>query len=162
MTKKGLQGWFAELRRRNVVRVAAAYVVGAWFVLQVFDLAADILGAPSWAMKTLFLLLCGGFVVSLIVSWAFEITPDGIKRESDVERDSSANQFLSKRLDVVTILLLISTVVLVMWTRDWVSRPDSSVQNETNKTSTAVEDAKVASVKINPNSIAEMDWKGQQ
>ncbi len=119
MATTSLKSWISEFSRRNVIRVAAAYIVGAWFVLQVFDLAADNLNAPPWVMPSLFVMLCIGFVVSLILSWIFEITADGIKKEKDLHRKDSLTKFSAKRLDIVTILLLISTITIIMWTGDF-------------------------------------------
>lgn len=70
---------FAELKRRKVVRVGIAYVVVAWIALQFFDLILDNVDAPRWVMQTVMALLAVGFPVSLVLAWAFEVTPDGIQ-----------------------------------------------------------------------------------
>ena len=70
-----------ELSRRNVFRVAVAYTVAAWFIAQIADVVLNNIGAPDWVIKALFLLLVIGFLAALIISWAYEITPEGIKRE---------------------------------------------------------------------------------
>ena len=82
-------GVFKELNRRNVFRVAVAYAIGAWLIVQISDLVLDNISAPDWIIKVLFLLLAIGFATALVVSWAYEITPEGIKRERDVIRDES-------------------------------------------------------------------------
>ena len=71
--------FFYELKRRKVLRVAAAYVVSAWVLLQVADLLTDILELPDWAPKLVFVMLLVGFVPALILSWAFDLTPDGVR-----------------------------------------------------------------------------------
>ena len=73
----------AELRRRKVLRVGAAYIVSSWVLLQVADLLADILELPDWAPKLVFLFLVVGFVPALILSWAFDITEDGVRGDGD-------------------------------------------------------------------------------
>lgn len=85
MSEANRPGLFSELKRRNVFRVTAAYVVVAWLVLQVGDLAADNLGFPGWFMPMLFVLLGLGFPVAVILSWAFELTPEGVQRTVSVE-----------------------------------------------------------------------------
>jgi len=80
---------FGELRRRNVFRVAIAYSIVGWLVAQVAELALDSFGAPDWVMKTLLLLLVLGLPIAVIFAWAFEMTPEGVKREKDVDRSTS-------------------------------------------------------------------------
>ena len=80
---------FVELKRRNVIRVAIAYLVTSWLVAQVAELAFDSFGTPDWVMKTLLFLLAIGLPFALLFAWAFELTPEGIKREKDVDRSAS-------------------------------------------------------------------------
>ena len=79
-------GLLAELRRRKVFRVALTYVVVAWVLLQIGDIVFDLLEIPSWAGKLLLVLLVLGLPVALVLAWAFELTPKGIRRETDVDR----------------------------------------------------------------------------
>ena len=81
--------YFKELNRRNVFRVAFAYVVLAWLMAQVAELLLDAFGAPAWALKTLLALLLVGFPIAVFFAWAFELTPEGVKRESEVDRERS-------------------------------------------------------------------------
>ncbi len=74
--------FFSELKRRKVLRVAAAYIVSSWVLLQVADLLTDILELPEWAPKLVLLILMIGFIPALILSWAFDVTPDGVEGES--------------------------------------------------------------------------------
>jgi hypothetical protein len=78
------KGFFSELKRRNVYKVAVAYVVVAWLLIQVATQVFPFFEIPNWAVQLVVLLLIIGFPVTLIFSWAFEITPEGIKRESEV------------------------------------------------------------------------------
>jgi len=72
-----------ELSRRNVFKVGLAYLVVTWLLLQVTDVIASILIVPEWAPKLVLLLLLVGFIPALILAWAFELTPDGIKPSGD-------------------------------------------------------------------------------
>lgn len=84
--------FFEELKRRNVVRMAMLYVVVSWLVLQVTDVLFDALELPSaWARLVLAILILG-FPLALIFSWAYELTPEGLQRESEVDRSFSANR----------------------------------------------------------------------
>jgi hypothetical protein len=80
---------FNELKRRNVFRVGIAYVVAVWLLLQVIDFALDVMGAPNWIVQVLVLLGAVGLPVVLAFAWVFEMTPEGIKRESQITNDES-------------------------------------------------------------------------
>ena len=78
-----MAGFFEELKRRKVIRVLVAYVVAAWLLLQIADVLSSILTLPDWAAKLVFYLLAIGLVPALILAWAYEVTPDGIKTDSE-------------------------------------------------------------------------------
>ena len=78
--------FFAELKRRNVFRVGIAYLIGSWLLAQIAELLLDTFNAPDWTMKFIFVVLLIGFPVAIFFAWAFELTPDGIKKEKDVDR----------------------------------------------------------------------------
>lgn len=94
---------FNELKRRNVFRVGLAYVVSAWVIAQVASLVLTSIEAPPWVMQVLLLGLGLGFIIALIISWAYEITPEGIKKEKDVVRDESITNITAKKLDYITL-----------------------------------------------------------
>lgn len=98
--------FFRELKRRNVFRVGAAYAVTAWVLLQVLDVVGEILELPAWGGKLILLVLVAGFFVALFVAWAFELTPQGIKRESEVDRSQSITPQTGRRLDRFIIVAL--------------------------------------------------------
>jgi hypothetical protein len=77
--------FFNELKRRNVVRVGIAYVVVGWLVMQFADVVLDNIDVPGWVFQVIMLLLAIGLPLVLVFAWAFEVTPDGIKKEKDVE-----------------------------------------------------------------------------
>ncbi len=101
---------FEELKRRNVFRVGIAYGVVAWLVLQVADIVLETLAAPDWTMKALLALLLIGFPVALLFAWAFEVTPEGIKRESEVDRSHSITHQTGRKLDRTIIAVLVIAV----------------------------------------------------
>jgi len=107
--------FFEELKRRNVFRVGLAYVVTAWILAQVADLALDNFGAPQWVMKVTLLLLLIGFPIALIFAWAFEKTPEGIKLEKNVDRSQSMTPVTGKKLDKGIIVALAIAVVFLLY-----------------------------------------------
>jgi len=96
-----------ELKRRNVIRVAIAYAIIAWLIAQVTELAFDSFGTPDWAIKTVLFLLIIGFPLALLFAWAFELTPDGLKREKDVDRSESITPRTGRKLNYSIIAVLI-------------------------------------------------------
>jgi len=101
---------WGELKRRNVVRVAIAYAVVSWLILQITDVLKPLLNLPEWVGGLVFLLLVIGFLLALILSWAYELTPEGIKLEKDVVRDESITHVTGRKLDFVIIGLLVVTL----------------------------------------------------
>ena len=100
-----------ELKRRNVLRVAAAYLVVGWLLTEVLTTILPTLGAPAWVTKAVILTFAFGFVPTVILSWVYEVTPDGIKRDHDIERDGTDERVAIKKLDYVTILAVILAIV---------------------------------------------------
>lgn len=80
---------FRELKRRNVFRVGIAYAVAAWIILQLTDVVGETLELPPWGGKLILVLLAVGFVLALFFAWAFELTPEGLKRDHEVDRSQS-------------------------------------------------------------------------
>jgi adenylate cyclase len=98
---------FKELQRRNVVRVAIGYIVSTWLLMQVADLVLENIGAPEWVMQTIMLVLALGFPVVLFFSWAYEVTPEGIKRESEIDRNQSITHVTGRKLDRAIVAALV-------------------------------------------------------
>jgi len=100
-----------ELKRRNVIRMAGLYLVGSWLIVQVTGTLLPVFDAPSWVLKTLVGLLAVGLVPALIFSWVFELTPDGIKRDAEVEPNRTVAVQTTRRLDrmIIAVLLLALT-----------------------------------------------------
>lgn len=111
-----MRNLFEELKRRNVIRVGIAYVVSAWVIAQVAELLLASFEAPSWVMKSVLILLALGLPLALFFAWAFELTPDGLKREAEVDRSVSVTAQTGRKLDFVIIALL--TVALAYFIID--------------------------------------------
>src|SRR5438128_4334230 len=108
------KNFFAELKRRNVYKVAIAYAVVAWLLMQVASPIFPFFEIPNWAVRLVVLLLVIGFPVGLILAWAFELTPEGIKRAEDVDISKSVTRKSGRKLDffIIAVLLLVITVLL--------------------------------------------------
>jgi len=102
--------FFEELKRRNVIRVGIAYGVSAWFILQLADVVLENIAAPEWLMQAIMLVLVIGFPVVIIFAWAFEMTPEGIKKEKNVDRNQSITPQTGRKLD----RMIIGTLVIVV------------------------------------------------
>ncbi|MCH7894326.1 MAG: tetratricopeptide repeat protein [Proteobacteria bacterium] len=109
MTGNG--GFFQELKRRNVFRVAAVYGVVGWLLVEVASVIFPTFNAPGWVMQVFTSLMILGFPVALVFAWAFEITPDGIKLERDVDRSRSITQGTGRKLDFAVIAILAAIIV---------------------------------------------------
>ncbi len=102
-----------ELKRRNVIRVAALYIVASWLILQVADILLDAFEVPSWGMRLLVAILMLGFPIVLLMSWVFELTPDGLRREADISR-SAETPPSGRKINILTIVLLLLTIGIVV------------------------------------------------
>ncbi len=109
--KQAVMSFFDELKRRNVFRVAFAYAIVAWLVLQVGDALAPALRLPDWVNTLLAYFLILGFPMALFFAWAFELTPEGIKKEKDVDRSESITHVTGRKLDFAIIGVLAIAVV---------------------------------------------------
>src|SRR5262245_49330538 len=96
MTEK--PSFFAELKRRNVYKVAVAYLVASWLLIQIATQVFPFFEIPNWAVRLIVLILILGFPAALIFSWAFEITPEGIKRESEIGSSKSSPRKPGRKL----------------------------------------------------------------
>src|SRR5437868_9857756 len=102
-----IENFFVELKRRNVIRVAGLYLVGAWLVVQVAGTVLPMFGTPEWLPRTIVVLLAIGFVPAVIFSWVFELTPGGLKRDEDVAPEQSITPQTGRRMDRTIIVVLV-------------------------------------------------------
>lgn len=122
--------FFAELSRRNVIRVAIAYAVASWVLLQIVDVISPIFELPAWAPKLIFVILAIGLVPALIFAWAFELTPDGIKKESEVDRGGSIAHHTGRKLNFIIIASLVGAVALLLLDRQFDQRAEPAQEPE--------------------------------
>jgi len=110
------RNFFAELKRRNVYKVAIAYAVVAWLLMQVASQIFPLFEIPNWAVRLVVLLLIIGFPVALILAWAFELTPEGIKRAEDVDLTKSTTRRTSPKLLWITaVVATVAAALFVSW-----------------------------------------------
>src|SRR5438477_5086722 len=102
-----IDNFFNELKRRNVIRMAGLYLVGAWLLTQVASTVLPMFGAPDWLPRTIVILLTIGFVPALIFSWVFELTPHGLKRDEEVAPEQSIAPQTARRMDRIIIAVLL-------------------------------------------------------
>jgi len=105
---------FEELKRRNVFRVGIAYAVSAWVLLQIVDLVLENIAAPEWVMQVFMLAVAIGFPLALLFAWAFEMTPEGIKLEKDVDRSLSITSKTGQKMNRGIIIALVIAVALLL------------------------------------------------
>ncbi len=98
---------FAELKRRNVLRVGAAYVALSWLIIQVIEALFPMFGLSDAAARVIVILLAIGLVPALICAWVFELTPDGFRRDSEIDHASRDSRKLARRLDRLIIVVLV-------------------------------------------------------
>jgi len=109
--------FFNELKRRNVFRVGIGYTVVAWLVAQVVDLILENFGAPAWFMRSLLVILAAGLPLSIVFAWAFEMTPEGLKKEKDVDRSQSVTNQTGRKLDRMIIGIMAVVIAFLVLDR---------------------------------------------
>ncbi len=144
--------FFNELKRRNVFRVGIAYTVTAWLLLQVTDIVFPRIGLPDSAVTLVIALLAIGFIPALIFAWAFEMTPDGIKREKDVDRTQSITPTTGRKLDRSIIMILALVVAWFLVDEYYIEPQDAGLSTDSvttsadDTTTTAADEAKSIAV----------------
>jgi TolB-like protein len=103
-----------ELQRRNVIKVSLAYIIVSWLLIQIADVILPTFGAPPWVMPVFVSFVALGLPVAILLAWAFEMTPDGIKATSSVEKTQSTTSITGQRLNYIVISLLALAVVFMV------------------------------------------------
>ena len=140
---------FEELKRRNVFRVGIAYVVTSWLLLQFADIVLENIAAPGWVMQVFMLALGLGFPLALFFAWAFELTPEGLKKEKDVDRSQSIAPRTGRRLDYLIIAAMAVALIYFIWEARFSSDEEAvveqaaeiRVEQKTNESKGSVADA---------------------
>ena len=119
-----------ELKRRNVIRVAIAYAIAAWLLIEISATTFPMLRLPEWTATFVTVLLMIGFPVALIFAWAFELTPEGLKREEDVDRSGSITHSTGRKLDFVIIGTMAVALLYLAVTHDWSGKQELAEPGE--------------------------------
>ncbi|PKL97037.1 MAG: adenylyl cyclase, partial [Gammaproteobacteria bacterium HGW-Gammaproteobacteria-7] len=101
---------WAELKRRNVIRVAVFYLLAAWLVVQVAETVLPVFGVPEGVLRGLIVLLALGFVPTLVFAWIYELTPEGLKRESQISDARSISDRTGHKLNLATLMVAVLAV----------------------------------------------------
>jgi len=136
--------FFQELKRRNVFRVAIAYAVTSWLIVQISDVVIENIGAPAWLFKAILLVLCLGFPLAMVFAWAFELTPEGIKKEKDVDRTESITPQTGRKLDFTIIALLALGLMYFIWESRFSGKGPEKVPDTISLTATGQDGAERA------------------
>ena len=148
---------YHELKRRNVFRVAIAYLALAWLLTEVASTVFPVFGIPDWGVRFVVIVFALGFVPALIISWVYELTSEGIKREKDVVRDASITHFTARRLNVFTSGLIAVALAFILADRLWLGphlAERSAVQATVMTEAAPAEVAQQVAREYPPNSIA--------
>ncbi|MDX2427771.1 MAG: hypothetical protein QNK22_03695, partial [Xanthomonadales bacterium] len=148
---------FKELQRRNVFRVGIAYTVATWLLIQVTDTVFPRIGLPDSAVTLVIALLVIGFIPALILAWAFEMTPEGIKREKDIDRTQSITPKTGKKLDRVIIIGLALVILGMGIERIWfagIKGSEPFSQETTPQVSEVGDEKRALTPLINVQSVA--------
>ncbi|MFC1777047.1 tetratricopeptide repeat protein [Pseudomonadota bacterium] len=117
---------FEELKRRNVFRVAAAYIIVGWLIMQAGEVMGPALHLPEWVNSLLAFFLILGFPLAMFFAWAFELTPDGLKKEKDVDKTQSMVQVTGQKLNYTIIVLMAAALAYFAWEK-FASNPENEV-----------------------------------
>ena len=148
-----LQKIFGELKRRNVYKVAAAYAVVLWLLIQIATQVFPFFEIPNWTVRLVVLLLMLGFPVALILAWVFELTPEGIKRTEDVSPDESIRHRTGRRIVGITVTLAVIAAALLAF------RLSRSFNELTSRQGATTTDSQSASSAIPEKSIAVLPFE---
>src|SRR5947207_11086148 len=124
-----LQNFFSELKRRNVYKIAVAYAVVGWLVIQVSSTVLPTFHAPEWVVQTLVMLVALGFPIALLIAWAFELTPQGLKRTEDVDLAASERQS-RKHIWIFVVLVGAALSIALFFVGRYTSREKTPRQSE--------------------------------
>ncbi len=124
-----MTSFWGELKRRNVVRVSIAYAIAAWLLIEITATTFPILKLPDWSVTLVTVLVLIGFPLALIFAWAFELTPEGLKKEKDVDRSESITRITGRKIDFIIIAIMAMAIIVLVserfgWLTDSLDRDD--------------------------------------
>ncbi|MEO8742121.1 MAG: hypothetical protein ABI365_02920, partial [Lysobacteraceae bacterium] len=145
--------FIAELKRRNVIRAAGLYLVGAWLVVQVAGTILPMFGAADWIARSIVIALAVGFLPAMVVAWVFELTPEGLKRDAEVMPGESIAPQTARRMD--RLILIVAVVAIGYFAFDkFVLAPRREAAMVTQATAHVAAEFNAEKSKVNPYSIA--------
>ena len=157
-----LSGLFSELKRRNVFRVTGVYAAVGWLVAQIAALSANSFGAPDWVMKMVIVALLIGIPIVMICAWAFEMTPEGVKRTDAVDADDSITDKTGRKLDYAILggLVLVAGLAVFQMSRPSASTSTQASTAETTPKQAVAEEGKSIAVQpfVNMSSDEEQEY----
>jgi len=148
--------FFNELKRRNVIKVAAAYIIVSWLLLQVSDTLVPALHLPEWFHSGVAFVLIIGFPIAMIFAWAFEMTPEGLKKEKEIDRSQSITKDTGRKLDFTIIAVLVIALAYFIYERSNTPGPGEPVADSGTATETTIQ----PSIAVLP--FADMSPEGDQ
>ena len=125
-----MSDFIAELKRRNVLRVGAAYLIGSWLVLQIIDVVFPMLGLDESFARPILIVLILGFPAVLTFAWLFELTPQGLKKEKEVDRSKSVTAQTGRKLDRIIIVVLVGAIGMLLLDKFVLQQADAPVVAE--------------------------------
>ncbi len=143
-----------ELKRRNVFRVGVAYVIGGWLLLQLTDVLSELLDLPDVVGRTIVLVVAIGLPIALFLAWAFELTPEGVKREKEVDRSQSITQTTGKKLNNTILVMLALAVAYLLFDKFSGAVPTPVPTGDMAQSSAQQDEPAAGAVEISRQSIA--------
>jgi TolB-like protein len=145
-----MPNFITEMKRRNVFRVGVAYTVVAWVIAQALDLAADNFAAPDWVMKVSLAMLVAGLPVALILAWAFELTPEGVKKTEEVPVTESITPRTGRQINYVITTALVLALAFIAW--------DKLGQNDTAADSSVIDKSVAVLPFADLSELQDQEW----
>ena len=151
---------FAELKRRNVIRVAGVYAVVGWVLAQIATTLEEALGLPAWFDAVIVALLLLGLPIALVLAWAFELTPDGVVRTEDVPEGASITPDTGRKLDYTIVAGLVVLGAMIVWQQLSTEPQVTAVNTDTPEPAAVADIANAASIAVLP--FADLSPAGDQ
>lgn len=130
--------YFSELKRRNVFKVAVAYLVLSWVILQIIDVITPLLFLPDWSGRLVLVLLAIMFPITMFMTWAFELTPEGVKKTTEVDEDQSIRKTTGQKINYIIFGLMAVAIIFLLYDRGPAPEPEQVAIDEPALTEDAI------------------------